>query len=219
MKTPTKKRKTFHPFVSPLGKRKRGFEGFVSSVQKKGLTLPGYNYLGPFNSLDNGEPTNQSDAAARDHDREYGRIGKRAYFFYNEADEKFMRNTGNDIGGKIGRAVFSIKKKIAPKITARPRPTVEKLRLLVNKPATTQAMSDTDGSGSGTASQTTTNNNAVVFEMITKLDYLVEFKELHDGFHWPVSQQPIPRFTAQLTDPTGSKQVDETAAPSMDVSM
>ena len=35
------------------------------------LTLPGFNYLGPGNPLDNGEPTNNADRIARDHDIEY----------------------------------------------------------------------------------------------------------------------------------------------------
>ena len=35
------------------------------------LTLPGFNYLGPGNPLDNGEPTNNADRIARDHDFEY----------------------------------------------------------------------------------------------------------------------------------------------------
>lgn len=37
------------------------------------LTLPGYKYLGPGNSLDEGEPTNSADAIARQHDIAYDR--------------------------------------------------------------------------------------------------------------------------------------------------
>ena len=36
-----------------------------------GLVPPGYKYLGPGNSLDQGEPTNPSDAAAKEHDVNY----------------------------------------------------------------------------------------------------------------------------------------------------
>lgn len=37
------------------------------------LTLPGYRYLGPGNSLNEGDPVNDVDAIARDHDNEYDR--------------------------------------------------------------------------------------------------------------------------------------------------
>lgn len=35
------------------------------------MNPPGYNYLGPGNPLDNGDPTNDLDAIARDHDYSY----------------------------------------------------------------------------------------------------------------------------------------------------
>lgn len=37
---------------------------------------PGYNYCGPGNPLDNGEPVNESDAHCRQHDQEYDRFKK-----------------------------------------------------------------------------------------------------------------------------------------------
>lgn len=40
----------------------------------RGLTLPGYNYLGPLNSLQRGLPRNQLDAAAKRHDEKYHKI-------------------------------------------------------------------------------------------------------------------------------------------------
>lgn len=40
-------------------------------------SAPGnYRYCGPGNSLDNGEPTNASDAACRQHDIDYGNFAK-----------------------------------------------------------------------------------------------------------------------------------------------
>lgn len=40
-------------------------------------SAPGtYNYCGPGNSLNNGEPTNASDAACRQHDIDYGNFAK-----------------------------------------------------------------------------------------------------------------------------------------------
>lgn len=153
-----KRRKVTHQWS---GAKRRIQEGWIRRVRNKGLTLPGYNYLGPFNSLDNGEPTNASDQAAKEHDEEYGRMGARAYFLFNDADEKFIRNTGNDVGGRLGRFAFQIKKKLAPKITAKPRPSIEVLRKPFVRPSllkkqaeaqvstNTATMSKQDGKGSG----------------------------------------------------------------------
>lgn len=40
----------------------------------RGLTLPGYRYLGPLNSLQRGVPRNRLDAAAKKHDEQYHKI-------------------------------------------------------------------------------------------------------------------------------------------------
>lgn len=81
--------------------------------KKRGLTLPGYNYLGPFNSLDNGEPTNKSDRAARKHDWKYKDIqdkGLNPYTSYNKADEEFIKEVGWDVGGVLGYGAFQLKR-------------------------------------------------------------------------------------------------------------
>ena len=86
------------------------------SLWKKGLTLPGYNYLGPFNSLDNGEPTNASDKAAQKHDHRYKMYqqvygGYAPYFRYSKADEDFINEVGRDWGGQLGKGFFKLKRK------------------------------------------------------------------------------------------------------------
>lgn len=45
--------------------------GESSEEYSRGYTLPGFKYLGPGNSLNQGEPTNRVDATARTHDIEY----------------------------------------------------------------------------------------------------------------------------------------------------
>lgn len=85
---------------------------------KKGLTLPGYNYLGPFNSLNNGPPTNPSDAAARLHDvmyKRYQRSGGNPYITYIDADDEFLSSVQSDFGGKVGSWFFNAKKRLAEK--------------------------------------------------------------------------------------------------------
>nr|QWJ89500.1 capsid protein [Porcine parvovirus] len=94
----------------------------------RGLTLPGYKYLGPGNSLDQGEPTNPSDAAAKEHDEAYDKYiksGKNPYFYFSAADEKFIKETehAKDYGGKIGHYFFRAKRAFAPKLSETDSPT------------------------------------------------------------------------------------------------
>lgn len=83
---------------------------------QRGLVLPGYKYLGPFNSLDKGDPVNEADAAALRHDKRYDQIlaeGKNPYLTYNWADALFNDELQSDTswGGNLGRAVFQAKKR------------------------------------------------------------------------------------------------------------
>ena len=82
-------------------------------------TLPGYNYLGPGNPVDDFPPQNEDDAIARDHDMDYQDIldsGQNPYLRYSNADEKARKKFGHSIGGYIGKAAFTVKKYIAPRI-------------------------------------------------------------------------------------------------------
>lgn len=96
-------------------KRKQSTRWFPS-----GLTLPGYNYLGPFNAEDNGPPTNPSDAAAQKHDAAYKAISKKQGFFtpyikYSDADEAFINEASSaDYGGRWGKKYFQWKKSHLP---------------------------------------------------------------------------------------------------------
>lgn len=106
------------------GKRKK---------RSSGLTLPGYNYLGPFNSLDNGEPTNESDRAAKVHDEEYAVLQEQygdfaPYFKFSDADQRFIDASGDDYGGRLGRLFFKGKKLIAPRIESTIEPHKKRLR-------------------------------------------------------------------------------------------
>lgn len=89
------------------------------SWYSRGLTLPGYKYLGPFNSLDNGEPTNASDQAARKHDAMYKQLSDKhgffaPYFKFSKADQDFINEAkDDDYGGRWGRRFFEFKKRYA----------------------------------------------------------------------------------------------------------
>lgn len=83
----------------------------------RGLVLPGYNYLGPFNGLDKGEPVNRADAVAREHDISYNeqlQAGDNPYLKYNHADAEFQEKLKDDtsFGGNLGKAVFQAKKRV-----------------------------------------------------------------------------------------------------------
>lgn len=98
--------------MPPTAKKRRIFAS--------GLTLPGYNYLGPFNADDNGEPTNASDRAAKKHDAVYKRLSSKygstkPYTHYNKGDEEFIKEASSqDFGGRWGKRFFQFKKKFAP---------------------------------------------------------------------------------------------------------
>lgn len=84
-----------------------------------GWVLPGHRYLGPFNPIDNGEPVNAADAAARRHDLKYDQYlkeGKNPYLYFNKADSDFLEDLESDrsFGGWIGKGVFGLKRAIAP---------------------------------------------------------------------------------------------------------
>lgn len=85
--------------------------------QARGLVLPGYNYLGPGNGLDRGEPVNRADEVAREHDISYNEqleAGDNPYLKYNHADAEFQEKLADDtsFGGNLGKAVFQAKKRV-----------------------------------------------------------------------------------------------------------
>lgn len=77
------------------------------------LSLPGYKYLGPGNSLDKGEPNNNNDLIAYIHDIEYGKIiemGGNPYLLWSKADaEAYKKFTTEDYGGALGKVFFGLK--------------------------------------------------------------------------------------------------------------
>lgn len=100
-----------------MSKRKRHVR-LVDTVDNKrhkrsGYTLPGYNYLGPGNDLNNGIPTNRDDAIAADHDFDYADIinkGDNPYFSFSQADQTAIDNFGSSFGGQAGKLFFRGKK-------------------------------------------------------------------------------------------------------------
>lgn len=83
----------------------------------RGLVLPGYKYLGPGNGLDKGEPVNNADAAALEHDKAYDaqlKAGDNPYLKYNHADAEFQEKLQDDssFGANLGRGVFQAKKRL-----------------------------------------------------------------------------------------------------------
>jgi hypothetical protein len=146
----------------------------------RGLVLPGYNHLGPFNSKDNGPPTNPSDKAASTHDDEY--TTWRHYISANKADDDFIERTNDatDYGGYIGNKIFKAKRELAnrgilgridgkkqklshPTIGAKRKATILEpnrivKRSLFNTPDTVNMSTPADGGGSGN------NTNATLKE-------------------------------------------------------
>ena len=78
------------------------------------LSLPGYKYLGPGNSINKGKPTNYNDAVAYIHDLGYGELiqkGKNPYIHFSDADEQALKNFDfSSYGGILGKGYFALKK-------------------------------------------------------------------------------------------------------------
>lgn len=84
----------------------------------RGWVLPGYKYLGPFNSINKGKPENPTDQAAIEHDNDYyhlERQGKKPKLQFSEADDTFLESikSEKDYGASIARWVFNKKKALA----------------------------------------------------------------------------------------------------------
>lgn len=91
----------------------------TNKAKKSGLTLPGYRYLGPFNSLFSGKPVNKADEAARKHDLGYSDLlekGENPYLYFNEHDATLIQDLQEDrsFGGILARSVFKVKQAVAP---------------------------------------------------------------------------------------------------------
>lgn len=79
------------------------------------FTLPGTNYCGPFNAMDN-EVMSELDEICRRHDVEYEIMGNKAYVYFNYADQQMLDEIENRMGWResVIRAVWNAKKTIAP---------------------------------------------------------------------------------------------------------
>lgn len=112
--------KTPYPTVQ---EREEEFDN-IHPAPKSGLTLPGYKYLGPGNSLNRGQPVNAVDEDAREHDLLYNNAKTEQEVRY--ADDHFISKTldhvvnainlketpKSAIGAAVGLAGIGIKKGI-----------------------------------------------------------------------------------------------------------
>lgn len=105
--------------------------GKVSSnetvVDDRGYVIPGFNYLGPGNSLNRGNPVNDIDADAQIHDNQYNQAKTSEHVkaadreFTQKAIDHFIEgiggagNIGNTFGGAIGGIGIGIKNLIEKK--------------------------------------------------------------------------------------------------------
>ena len=82
----------------------REYNKFLNDTGKKGWTLPFYNYEGPGNSLQSGEPINSNDAYAQVHDTQYFDTKYRydeGEITREQAESEVLREDMDAIGGFI----------------------------------------------------------------------------------------------------------------------
>ena len=70
-------------------------------LPKKGLTLPGYNYCGPGNPLENGPPVNELDAICQRHDYCYSKENTNK----NGCDKTMLNEMKNSKSSTIGEKI------------------------------------------------------------------------------------------------------------------
>jgi len=109
-----------HRHTRPL-KYKSDFQIAKDKLYKRGFTIPGHNYTGPFNRDYTKKASNPTDAASRVHDKryaEYEKKGKNPYTYFNRADQAWLHSTRNqyDLGSYIGNAVFKTKRMLRPSL-------------------------------------------------------------------------------------------------------
>ncbi len=88
---------------------------------KGGWTLPGYKYLGPYNSVNQGPGVNKLDDAAHEHDHAYGKYlanNQNPYWQYNKADERMVNDIKGDssVAASLTRSVWAAKRTLLPKM-------------------------------------------------------------------------------------------------------
>lgn len=93
-------------------------------MQGPKLAPGGYNYCGPGNPLENGEPKNATDAACKVHDYEYTAFAKNKdkmsksdlHRMIRESDHKLIdaidRSGNNDIGAFLSRNLIKAKTRL-----------------------------------------------------------------------------------------------------------
>lgn len=100
------------------------------TIKKSGYTVPGFKYLGPGNTLNLGQPVNEIDEDAKEHDIAYSKAIN--YKEVEDADTKFISKAGdhiaegiagrgsikNSIGSTLGAVGISIKKAVENKFGA-----------------------------------------------------------------------------------------------------
>lgn len=91
--------------------------GIVSQVSKTGIQVPGTNYVGPGNPLDNGKPTSLVDEDAREHDISYSKSSNPIDISFSDSNtiQKFgdhFIEDNSDITALIGRTGLQIKKAV-----------------------------------------------------------------------------------------------------------
>lgn len=79
-------------------------------------TMPGFNYMGPGNVMDDAPPTNRDDFQAQKHDEqytEYLKKGEDPYWNWNDADEEFIENVGETWTGTAAKKIFQGKRALS----------------------------------------------------------------------------------------------------------
>lgn len=114
--------------IEPVHPYKKLHTGSELIVRPRGhlfdWRVPGYNYLGPGNDIDDYDAVDEADEAARRHDIRYGEYseqGHRPYIEYNDADEDFIHDMDSQPGiiPWLAKKTFQAKKAVLPRMKSK----------------------------------------------------------------------------------------------------
>lgn len=83
-----------------------------------------YHHCGPGNQVAKYRSRSKTDEACRQHDIAYGKIGRKAYFYHNAADDRFIRKmeARGTHRSRFYANVFKLKRAIAPSLSENDMP-------------------------------------------------------------------------------------------------
>jgi len=114
-----------HVIDQHINNNKDQIEAHKQSLQSRGIVLPGSNYIGPGNSLDNGAPQSITDHIAKLHDIAYSKANNEGDI--KAADKEFITDTNTVIAEGFDKDPISFGQAVVANVGIRAKAGIESL--------------------------------------------------------------------------------------------